>query len=238
MLLLIVPRSCFHPAMHQGDVFLLDLRARRTGWPACDALHRSWPPRSGRWSLCPGDARCPDAARRQLTKAARNDAAEHSPACRDCALPPSPGSRMHHHSCRLVDHGQVVILVNDVERNVFRHRPQWRQLTCSEDGDRSPPRRRREALAIASLTSTVVAQSVAAPGRGWFPEDAPPETGPAAYRHPPRPPKSEVESCVARAARRAGPRSRRYFSFAAETKASRGPGRFSPTISATRSGRP
>jgi hypothetical protein len=34
-------------------------------------------------------------------------------------------ARVHHHACRLVDDRQIVVLINDVERNLFRDGAQW-----------------------------------------------------------------------------------------------------------------
>ena len=42
---------------------------------------------------------------------------------------------MHHHACGLVDDGEVVVFVNDVERNFFRHGAQ--RLSVRWPGDRN-----------------------------------------------------------------------------------------------------
>ncbi len=42
---------------------------------------------------------------------------------------------VHHHAGRLVDDGEVVVLVNDVERNVFGHGAQRRRHGIAEDSD-------------------------------------------------------------------------------------------------------
>ena len=62
---------------------------------------------------------------------------------------------MNHHSGGLVDDGEVVVFVDDVERDIFgdgaqrgTRAPEPRTLMCS------PPRSFREALAGASLTRT------------------------------------------------------------------------------------
>ena len=45
------------------------------------------------------------------------------------------GARMHHHSGSLVDDGQIVVFVDDVERNLFGHGAQRRTLGRAEHGD-------------------------------------------------------------------------------------------------------
>ena len=42
---------------------------------------------------------------------------------------------MHHHARRLVDDGQIAVLVNHIERNVFGHGPQRRRLHLADDFD-------------------------------------------------------------------------------------------------------
>ncbi len=61
------------------------------------------------------------------------------------------GARVHHHPCRLVDHGEVVVFVNDVQGNIFGDRVQRLRAGCSEDRDVLRPaqlQRRLGGLAI------------------------------------------------------------------------------------------
>ena len=44
-------------------------------------------------------------------------------------------SGVHHHAGRLVDDGEVVVLVDDIERNIFGHGAQRRRRGIAEDGD-------------------------------------------------------------------------------------------------------
>ena len=64
-----------------------------------------------------------------------------------------PRSGVNHHACRLVDNSQVVVLVNDVERNLFGDSPQRRALEPNPAQlIRSPPRSFNEGFAGASFT--------------------------------------------------------------------------------------
>ena len=45
---------------------------------------------------------------------------------------------MHHHAGRLVDNGQIVVFVDDVERNLLRKGAQTRRVGCSGDRDFFP----------------------------------------------------------------------------------------------------
>jgi hypothetical protein len=45
----------------------------------------------------------------------------------------SSGAGVHHHSSRLIYDGKVIVLVNNVERNLFRHGPQWRTFNFTNN---------------------------------------------------------------------------------------------------------
>ena len=46
------------------------------------------------------------------------------------------GSRMHRHPCGFVDDRQLLVLINDVERNIFSKGLQWRRRWIAEHFDR------------------------------------------------------------------------------------------------------
>ena len=68
------PALVLHLAVHQRQVDLLHLPARRIAPPAADGRRRSWPPAGRRWYSGRAGARCRAAARRPRRRARRNDA--------------------------------------------------------------------------------------------------------------------------------------------------------------------
>src|ERR1019366_10438446 len=45
------------------------------------------------------------------------------------------GASMHHHACGLYDDGEVLVLIDHIERNVFGYRPQRWRLIFADDFD-------------------------------------------------------------------------------------------------------
>ena len=66
---------------------------------------------------------------------------------------------MHHHPGGLVDDGEVVVLEDDVERNVFGMGPQRRGVGVAEDGDLLSTLQRQRGLAVDPLISAFSSSS-------------------------------------------------------------------------------
>jgi len=47
----------------------------------------------------------------------------------------SPCASVDHHACSFVDDGEVVVFIDNVQRNVLRHCPQWRLPYLSQHSD-------------------------------------------------------------------------------------------------------
>jgi len=67
----------------------------------------------------------------------------------------SSGSRMNHHPCRLVDHREIVVLINNVERNSFGDSLKRRPLRFTQHADALPAAQLQRCLRAASLTRTL-----------------------------------------------------------------------------------
>ena len=49
------------------------------------------------------------------------------------------GSGVYHHSCRLVNDGEIVVFINNVKRDIFRDSFERRSLSIAQDCHRFTP---------------------------------------------------------------------------------------------------
>ena len=104
-------------------------RGRRTGRRAPGGRGRSWRPPSGRWCPCRAGARCRAASPRRCPDRLAPQWAISALTSVPVQL---PAAGMDHQAGRLVDDDEVVVLVDDVERDVLR--PAARRLCGGRQG--------------------------------------------------------------------------------------------------------